>query len=200
MNDSTVGVHRISDNRKKDGYPSEYCCAAGSFSWTSKPLTLENIGTYLYLASLQLLYLDLCWEKTLFPALPLSILAFIQADWLIDFLIKYFLSFLPAGTLMYICLLMYPVQMLSLMYWYLIFAKKQRIMFFDPPGGWVGQNFFTLIVLDSANHWAPFPGLLCKTDPLAKFLGTFYIIGTQAAFSPKNKMYFICSKENDNLL
>ena len=41
---------------------------------------------------------------------------------------------------MYIRLLMYPVQMPSLMY--LIFAKKQRITFFDPPSqkNWEIEN------------------------------------------------------------
>ena len=51
---------------------------------------------------------------------------------------------------MYIRFLMYPVQMPSLLY--LIFAKKQRITFYDPLGRRVGGKFFTLIDLDSVNH------------------------------------------------
>ena len=85
-------------------------------------------NTYLYLASLQLLYLDLLLgEKHFFPPPPS---AFIQADYLI-FYYQIFFIFLPVDTLMYIRYLMYPVQMPSLMN--IIFANKQRIMFFDPP-------------------------------------------------------------------
>ena len=70
-----------------------------------------KILTCTYIASLWLLYLDLCWgKKNTFTPLPLSISAIIQADWLISFFIKYFVSFLPAGTLMHIRLLMYPVH------------------------------------------------------------------------------------------
>ena len=43
---------------------------------------------------------------------------------------------------------------------YLIFSKKQRITFFDPPGGRAGQIFFTLDdIIIFASHQAPFPGL-----------------------------------------
>ena len=90
---------------------------------------------------------------------------------------------------MYIRLLMYPVQMPSLMY--LLFAQKQRIRFLTHwVGGWA--KFLTLIVINSANHWAPFPGLLCKTGSCQDSIVLFY----SAAFSPTNKMYFICGKEN----
>ena len=41
---------------------------------------------------------------------------------------------------MWIRLYMYPVQTSSLMY--LIFAKKQRIKFFDPQGGRIVQKMF----------------------------------------------------------
>ena len=92
---------------------------------------------------------------------------------------------------MYIRLLMYPVQMPSLMY--LIFAKKQRITFFDLPDGRVGLKFFTLIVLDSAYHWAPFPSF-CANQFLPRWhslifcpncLAHFYIIGTRQHFPPR---------------
>ena len=96
-------------------------------------------------------------EKTLSPPPPFNF--GIHAGWLI-FGLNTFLSFLPAGTLMYVRLLMYPVQMPSLMY--LIIAKKQRITFFDPPVGQVGRKIFSLIVLDFANHWAPFPDFCVK--------------------------------------
>ena len=79
---------------------------------------------------------------------------------------------------MYICLHMYNVQMPSLMY--LIFAKKQRITFFDPLGGQVEQKFSTLIDFDSSNHWAPFSRALVLVPAL---------------FSPTNKIYFICIKK-----
>ena len=55
---------------------------------------------------------------------------------------------------MYIRYLMYPVQMPSLMN--IIFANKQRIMFFDPPVRQVGGKFSSLILLDSANQRDPF--------------------------------------------
>ena len=103
---------------------------------------------------------------------------------------------------MYIRLLMYPVQMPSLMY--LIFAKKQRIRFFDPTGGLVGQIFFTLIVLDSVNHWAPFSRawvqnrFLPRRHRLIFFRIAWHIFMSSVPGSifPANKMCFICSKEN----
>ena len=43
---------------------------------------------------------------------------------------------------------------------YLIFAKKQRIKIFDPPGGQVGLTFFhPLIILGSLSHFPHFLGL-----------------------------------------
>ena len=86
---------------------------------------------------------------------------------------------------------------------YLIFAKKQRITFFDPLGGRAGQNFFTLIILDSVNHWAPFSRasakpVLAKTAVWFSFalLGAFLCRRYLAVFSPTNKMCFICSQWN----
>ena len=157
-------------------------------------------NTYLYLTSLPLLYLYLCWGKNNFPPFPSSISTFVFRR-LIDqfFKIKYFVSFLPAGTLMFIRLLMYPVQMPSLMN--LIFAEKHRIMFFDPPGGRVGRNFFTLIVLDSPNHLASFLGLLCKTGLFLlrrhnlffspNCLAHFYTISTQQHFPPQKNEFHL---------
>ena len=63
-------------------------------------------------------------------------------DWI--FIRIFVVSFLPARTLMHIRLLLSPVQMPSFMY--LIFSKKQRIKFFDPPGGWVWAKFFFKLI------------------------------------------------------
>ena len=102
---------------------------------------------------------------------------------------------------MCIRLFMHPVQMLSLMY--LIIAKKQKIKFFDPPGRRVGHKLFTLIVLDSVSHKDPFTGLERNrflpswlTWILFELFGAFLLSFVLAVFSPTNKMYFICSKEN----
>ena len=126
---------------------------------------------------------------------------------MIDILIKhFFFIFLPAGALIYIQyirLLVYPVQMPSLTY--LIFAKKQRIMFFDPLGGQVGRKIFILIVLDSANHLAPFSwafvqnrflprwhSLIFTPNCLAHFMSSVLLL---TAFSPTNKIHSSCSNK-----
>ena len=150
-------------------------------SWYSHHVFLVRIfsGKYLPVPSYfsnSCRYLDLCRGKKHSPP-SLSILAFIQADWLIDFFIKYFvpvsfylrvhwcMSALSLSMswfrdillwMLNWSLFMYPVQMPSIMYLILVYAKKQRITFFDPPSRRVRQKNFTRIILDSANHWAPF--------------------------------------------
>ena len=88
--------------------------------WIRLVNCMEN--TYLCRTSLPLLYLFLCWGKKTFSPLPRSISAFISYRQLIDKFFT-FLSFLPAGTLMYIRLLMYPVQMPSLMFLILLRSR-----------------------------------------------------------------------------
>ena len=133
---------------------------------------------YLYLASLQLLYLDLCWgEKTLSPPPPFNL--DIHTRWLVDRCLKkntwYLFYLLVHWCTNCISPFMYPVhvQMPSLRY--LIFAKKQRITFFDR--GWAGwAKIFTLIILDFASHSARFLGLSARTGSCRdglKLLGTF---------------------------
>ena len=131
---SIISLKTVSEN-----VIERWCWSQGRVASHALRQVASEENTYLYLASLQLLYLDLCWGKNTFsPPLPFNL--GLHTGWLIDFLIKYFVSFLTAGTLMYIRLLMYPVQMPSLMY--LIFAKKPRITFFDPLwAGGLAENF-----------------------------------------------------------
>ena len=105
-------------------------------------LILEN--TYPYLASLPLLFLYLLLgEKTFFSPSPRS-MSICTGDWLIEFLLNIFVSFLPAGTLMHTRLLLCPVQM-----------RRPT----HPVGG-LGENFSPWAnYYSSASLWAPFPGL-----------------------------------------
>ena len=149
-----------------------------------------------------------CWGKKTFPPLPRSISAFVQAiNWLI-FLVRYFVSFFTWGTLTYTRLLKCPIQMPSLLY--LIFTKKQRIRFFDPLGGWVGQKNVHLnwvVFLHVAGP--PFPGL-CVAEPVIaaltfcgfsfELLGAFFGVGSVSIFPHKWKIYSICSNKTINLL
>ena len=97
---------------------------------------------------------------------------------------------------------MCPVQMPSLM---LIFAKKQKITFFDPLGWWVGRkkNSFTMIEFLLPVTGPPFPGL-CASKPVFcrdRFLGFYlnclahFLSSVPVAFFPANKKYFICRNE-----
>ena len=109
----------------------------GSYLQTS----LEN--TYLYLARLQQLTPNLCWGKYKHPSFPLSILGFIQTDWLVDFFDKLFCVFFPASTLMHIRLFMYVSCTNAFPYsMYLKFAIKQGIFFFYLPSWRVEQKCF----------------------------------------------------------
>ena len=148
-------------------------------------------NTYLYLTSLPLLYLYLCWGKNNFPPFPSSISSFVFRR-LIDqfFKIKYFVSFLPAGTLMFIRLLMYPVQMLSLMN--LIFAEKQRITFFGPPASGLGKFFHPDWVMFCESlgplGWALAEPVLSRWLSRNFFLNClahFYVVGTGSIFPHK---------------
>ena len=95
---------------------------------------------------------------------------------------------------------MYPVRMPSLMY--LIFAKKQRITFFGPPGGRVGWQFFHPNRIRFGKSRSPlFRGLSFLTGfalmayaDLFELFGAYLMLPVSAIFSPTDKMYFICSK------
>ena len=134
---------------------------------------MEN--TYLYLARLQLLSLDLC---------PFNL--GIHAGWLIDRLFD---------SLLCICFtcwythvhppfdVQYPVQMLSLVY--LIFVKKQRITFFDPPGRRVVQKMFHPDRIRFCKSLSPFFLSLSETGSCRDGFHGFI---------------WICSKENTLLV
>ena len=84
-----------------------------------------------------------------------------------------------------------PITDLPLLYLYLCWGRR------------VGWKLFTLIKFDSASHPAPFPGLECQNRFLPRMHSRIFfwiacrifMSSVLAAFSPTNKMYFICSKE-----
>ena len=88
-----------------------------------------------------------------------------------------------------------PVKMPSLIY-HLIFAKKQRITFFDPLGRWVGWNWFLpslckiLRVIQPLSQASEKPVWLYW---LSRIFHTFVYIIQYLRF---RHCYFICSKEN----
>ena len=101
--------------------------------------------------------------------------------------------FQSAGTLMYIRLLIYPLQMLSLMYSISYLLKAEDNVFWPTRrAGWA--NIFHP---DSANHALspPFPGLECKTGSFRadrpwfyfKLLVHFNVVGTGSIFPLKMK-------------
>ena len=151
---------------------------------------MEN--TYLYLARLQLLSLDLC---------PFNL--GIHAGWLIDRLFDSLLCI--CFTCWYTHVLppfdvQYPVQMLSLVY--LIFVKKQRITFFDPPGRRVVQKMFHPDRIRFCKSLSPFFLSLSETgscwDGLHRFIWTVWHV-LKCRRYPAN-IYLICSKENTLLV
>ena len=102
---------------------------------------------------------------------------------------------------MYICFIMYPVQMPSLMY--LTFSKKQRITFCLPTrqAGWV-KTFSPWLYYILQVTEPPFMVLSEKTGFCQDGSHRFIFIAlhilmssVSAAFSRTNKMYFACSKE-----